>query len=50
MEMSKAFLDYVKEFKLDILDDMGHSPHLENPQLIVSKFKEFLDETDSDVN
>ena len=50
MEMSKSFLDYVKEFKLEILDDMGHTPHIENPQLIVSKLKEFLDETDSDIN
>ena len=31
MEMSKGFHEYVKEFKLALLDDVGHTPHIENP-------------------
>jgi len=37
----------IKGSKLEILEDVGHSPHLENPEVLADKIYDFLGEFDS---
>jgi pimeloyl-ACP methyl ester carboxylesterase len=36
----------IKGSKLEILEDVGHSPHLENPEVLADKIYNFLGELD----
>ena len=47
--MHKCFIDYVKEYKFELLDGVGHQLHLEKPELIANKINQFVSETSSTV-
>ena len=48
-EMRKSFVDYVKDYKFEMLDDVSHYLIQEKPDLVASKINKFVHETSSDL-